>query len=80
MFYAPHGIALLVVGSIFALLAGFRESVLWGLGMLFVPFVGLIFLVMHWSKAKNSFFLQLYGLGFLIAGAIAFDANLPWPL
>jgi hypothetical protein len=74
------GMLLLVVGGLFLLIAGFRESVLWGLGMLFLPFVSLIFLVLHWGRAKNSFFLQLYGIGFLIVGALAFKAKLPWPL
>jgi hypothetical protein len=74
------GLILLLVGGVFLLLHGFKESILWGLGMLLLPFVSLVFLILHWDKAKNSFFLQLYGLGFLIVGALAFQAKLPWPL
>jgi hypothetical protein len=74
------GLILCLLGGIFLLLHGFRESVGWGLAMLFVPFVSLIFLILHWSKAKNAFFLQLWGMGIMFAGAIAFHAHLPWPL
>jgi hypothetical protein len=74
------GLILCLVGGIFLLLHGFKESLAWGLGMLFVPFVSLIFLILHWSKAKNAFFLQLWGMGIIFVGAIAFHAHLPWPL
>jgi hypothetical protein len=68
------------VGAIAFIVVAFRESILWGLGVLFLPFVSLIFLVLHWGKAKNSFWLQMYGLGFVLLGAIAFHAKLPWIL
>ena len=74
------GLILMMLGGLFLLLHGFRESILWGLGMLFVPFVSLIFLVLHWNKSKNAFFLWLYGIGFVLLGAVAFSAKLPWPL
>jgi uncharacterized membrane protein HdeD (DUF308 family) len=58
------------VGGILLLVAAFKENVLWGLGCLLVPFVSLVFLIMHWDKAKKPFFIQLIGLGITIAGVV----------
>ena len=74
------GIALLFLGAIAFLVAEFRESPLWGIGGLVLPVVNLVFLILNWDRAKNAFFLQLYGVGFILLGAIAFSAKLPWPL
>jgi hypothetical protein len=65
---AGIGVLLLVVGSVMLLWAAFSESLLWGLGCLFVPFVGLIFIVKHWSVAKRGFLVQVVGLVFFFAG------------
>lgn len=71
------GIALLLLGGLAFLIAEFRESVLWGVGgLLFAP-INLVFLILNWEKAKNAFFLQLYGVGFVILGAVAFNAHVP---
>ena len=59
--------ALMAVGAIGSLVFGimilikaFQTSILWGLGSLFIPFVILIFVVMHWDLTKKPF---LYSLG-----------------
>jgi len=72
------GFLLMLLGWIAFIVMAFRESILWGLGVLFLPFVSLIFLVLHWARAKNSFFLQLWGLLIVIVGAFALSARLPW--
>jgi len=62
------GVIVLVVGSIlcvigvawFAIVA-FRESVLWGLGCLFLPVVSLIFLIAHWRVAAKPFGVSCLG-------------------
>ncbi len=71
------GMMLMVVGIIGALIGGiwflvvaFQESVLWGLGCLFVPFVSLIFLIMHWDKAGKPFLIQLAGIVPMVVGMI----------
>jgi hypothetical protein len=74
------GFLLLIVGGIAFLIAAFRESVLWGLGVLFLPLVSLFFLIVHWDRAKDSFFLQLYGFGAIFVAVLLADNNLPWPL
>ena len=59
-------------------ISAFRESLLWGLGVLFLPIVPLIFLIVHWHRAKGPFFIQLYGLGFVLLAVFALAARLPW--
>ena len=71
------GIVLLLVGGLCFLIAAFRESLLWGLGVLFLPIVPLIFLILHWQRAKGPFFLQLYGVGFVLLAVLAMSARLP---
>ena len=67
------GIAALVFG-IMILVEAFKESILWGLGSLFVPFVMLIFVFMHWERTKTNFIrwaiafvVYLIGLGMIAA-------------
>lgn len=46
-----------------------------GLGCLIIYPISLVFLILHWQKAKNPFFLQLFGTVIaLVAGF--FDAEL----
>ncbi len=71
------GIVLLLVGGLFFIVAAFRESLLWGLGVMFLPIVPLIFLIVHWHRAKGPFFLQLYGIGFVLLAVLAMSARLP---
>ena len=71
------GIVLLLVGGLCFLIAAFRESLLWGLGVLLLPIVPLIFLILHWQRAKGPFFLQLYGVGFVLLAVLAMSARLP---
>lgn len=65
------GVACLIYGIKLLILA-FQESVLWGLGSLFVPFVSLIFIIMHWERCKSPFLRYLAaafvsGFGVVIA-------------
>jgi FtsH-binding integral membrane protein len=64
------GIIIAAFGGLMFLVAAFRESIWWGLACLFLPFVSFFFLIVHWSKARRPFFLQLFGLGVIIVGAI----------
>ncbi|MDF3059508.1 MAG: hypothetical protein K0R17_3723 [Rariglobus sp.] len=75
-------IALVAIGAIIALIFGiqliivaFQTSVLWGLGYLFVPFVALIFLIMHWSDAKKPFLRSLIAIPFYVVGIILAPAS-----
>ena len=55
------GVILSVIGGIWFLIVAFQESVLWGLGCMFVPFVSLIFLITHWRDAAKPFGVSLLG-------------------
>jgi hypothetical protein len=45
-------VAVAFVAQIILIVAAFRESALWGLGVLFVPIVPLVFVCMHWQRVK----------------------------
>ncbi|WP_432698465.1 hypothetical protein ACQUQP_09025 [Marinobacterium sp. YM272] len=70
------GVLIVVIGGIGFLIAAFRTSILWGLACLIISPVSIIYLILHWSEAKNPFFLQLAGLAIiLIAGSMG--ASMP---
>lgn len=69
---------LVLVGAIAFVVVAFRESLLWGLGVLFVPFVSLIFLIVNWNTAKRSFFWQLLGIALVFIGTTVLSAPIPF--
>ena len=50
-----------VIGNFMLLVAAFRQSFLWGLATLFLPFVQLFFLIRHWEESKKGFYLGMGG-------------------
>ena len=59
----------MVVGSLMVIVAAFRQSVLWGLAYLFLPFAALVFIIKYWAEAKAGFLTSM--VGFLaVIGAI----------
>jgi len=67
--------ALIIIGAIIALIFGiqiliiaFKESLLWGIGSLLIPFVGLIFVITHWDATKKPFLCSLIAIPFYILG------------
>ena len=50
------------------LIVAFQESLLWGLGSLFVPLVGLIFICLNWDVSKRPVLIKLAGLGVFAVG------------
>lgn len=79
------GLILITIGAIIALIYGiqliilaFKTSIPWGLGYIFVPFVSLIFIIMHWEDAKRPFLkglicIPFYLIGFMMAGTNAIN-------
>ena len=48
------GFILAFIGGVMFIIAAFRESALWGVGVLLnIPFVNLFFLIKYWDEAKN---------------------------
>ena len=71
------GTILIIIGAIIGIFYGikililaFQESVLWGLGYIFIPFVSLIFIIMHWDKTKDPFLRGLIAIPFYVLGII----------
>jgi hypothetical protein len=61
---------LLLVGSIMFVVNAFKVSVAWGLGVLFLAPVGLVFLVKNWRESKKSFLLSLVGAALVVVGLV----------
>lgn len=59
-----------VVGSVMILVAAFRQSVLWGLAYLLIPFAGLVFIVKYWDESKQGAKILGVGIVLLILGAL----------
>jgi uncharacterized membrane protein len=64
------GGVIMLFGGVRVLISAFRNSILWGLGCLFVPFCKLIYLIVHWEDAKSGFFLYLKGVSVVILGVL----------
>ncbi len=56
------------IGGIMTIVAAFRQSVLWGLAVLFLPLANFVFTVMHWAEAKKGLFVSLAGCGLVALG------------
>jgi hypothetical protein len=62
------GVGVAFVGGLSLLIAAFRISVLWGIASLFIPFVSLVFVIVHWPNAKRPFAINALGLIIMFAG------------
>jgi len=67
---AVGGIVMLV-GGIMIIIKAFQESIVWGLASLFIPIVGLVFVLTHWDDAGKPFLIYLAGLALYIVGIVA---------
>ena len=64
------GLLIFVIGGFWFLFVAFTEGIIWGLACIFLPFVSLIFMFMHWDRAKQPFLLQLAGSVSMVIGAL----------
>ena len=69
------GLFLIIIGALIAifyslilLVKAFQTSVVWGLVYILVPFVALIFVIVHWETAKKPFLMSLISLPFCYVG------------
>ena len=63
------GIVTMTGAGLLLLIKAFQTSVLWGLGYIFVPFVSLIFVILHWQDTKKPFLYLMAGLVIFAVGA-----------
>ena len=64
------GVIFAIIGFIWILIEAFKESVWWGLGSLFINVVALIFVLMHWDRAKKPFLIWLGGGVLVLVGGL----------
>ena len=74
LFYLTGAIIAFVYGILF-LVEAFKVHIGWGLGCLFVPFIPLIFLIIHWDVAKRPFLRSLLAIPFYIIAGIILAAQ-----
>ena len=60
---------IMFVGGIWMLIEQFKSGILWFLACLFIPFVSIIWLVMHWEAGAPPFFLSIGGFVLFLFGA-----------
>jgi hypothetical protein len=58
------GVVIYAIGMLMTAVVAFRRHALWGLACLFVPLAAVIFALLHWSEARNGFFVMIGGLLF----------------
>jgi hypothetical protein len=61
------GLGIFIIGGIGLLIAAFKTHILWGLGVLLIAPVAIIYLIVHWQDGKGPFKLQIFGLLTIIA-------------
>ena len=62
--FIGQGLILSTIGGILFLIVAFRDSVMWGLGGLFLPFMAGIFLILHCTDIVKPFGTVLVFIGF----------------
>jgi hypothetical protein len=73
---AAVGVIVSLVGGVWLIILAFRESLLWGLAALFVPFAALAFAIMYWTEAKRPFYISLVGTALtMLAAFVAVGAG-----
>ena len=60
-------LVIVMISSLWLTIVGFKKHILWGIGMLFIPVVALVFTAMNWSKAKKPFLTYLISSVLLVA-------------
>jgi len=62
------GVIITIAGGARFLIAAFEESVWWGLGVLLLPIVSLIFLILHFSDARRGALNFVIGFVLVLLG------------
>lgn len=73
------GLLLSLVGGLWLVILAFRQSLLWGLAVFFIPLASLFFIVKYWTEARTPFFVSLVSLVLILVGA-SFGALTASPL
>lgn len=60
------GTASLLIGAVWLLIEAFKTSMLWGFGCLLLNPVSLVFIFLHWDRAKVPFILEVIGIAIIL--------------
>ena len=61
------GALLAIIGDLWIVVSGFRTGLLWGLGCLFVPPVGLVFCALNFRETWKPLVVAIIGLAMFFA-------------
>ena len=64
------GFIVFSVGYLWIVVNAFKKDVLWGLSCLFIAFVTMIFLLLHWDDCRRAFCVCTAGLIICLVGFI----------
>lgn len=70
---------LTLASTIWLLVLGFKEHVMWGVAIFFVPGAGLVYGVMRWGKAQEALLLGVVG-GLMLVAAVLLPLLAPGAL
>ena len=59
-----------LVGWVWLMIVGFTESIPWGVGIFFIPLIGLVFSAFHWPEYKVPTLLMVVGFVLLMIGRV----------
>lgn len=62
------GGAVMLLAQLWVLVAAFKKSIVWGLLVLFLPFVSLIFIILYFSDMKFPVVMYVIGIVVAVAG------------
>ena len=63
-------ILVLVIASIWVIIQAFQEHFLWGISVVFLHPVWIVFVVLNWQKSGRPFLLGLAAVGALLVECI----------
>ena len=61
------GVLLAVIGNLWIVVLAFRTGLLWGLGCLFVPLVGLVYCALNFRETWKPLVVAMIGLALFFA-------------
>ncbi len=64
------GVVIGSIAGIWLLIEAFRVSILWGLGSIFIPLVPIIFVILHWDRARKPFLWSLLGTVLIVVPSV----------
>ena len=65
-----------IFGSIWSIVVAFRVSTMWGVLCLLIPFAHLVFMFVHWDRARRPFMFSLGTIAAAVVWGMTFSTSL----